>query len=107
MSKQQSPVHTKNNNYKDNDISNHTSKQYHLFILSAYSSAALNSRARYSRMDSDWVSMFKKKKVQKVIPTILFLCAFIVIAVVWTRFFELSIFVLSLFIVIVIGVNRP
>ncbi len=38
-----SPVHTKNDNYKDNDISVHTSERYRLFILSARSSAALNS----------------------------------------------------------------
>ncbi len=40
------PVHTKEDNckdnYKDNDISVHTSKQYRLFILSAHASAALN-----------------------------------------------------------------
>ncbi len=53
-----SPVHTKNDNYKDNNISVHTSERYHLFILSARASAALNSRARYSRIDSDWLSMF-------------------------------------------------
>ncbi len=45
-------------NYKDNDISVHTSKQYRLFILSARSSAALNSQARDNRMDSDWLSIF-------------------------------------------------
>ncbi len=50
-----SPVHTKNDNYKDNDSSVHTSKLYCLFILSACASAALNSRAHYSRMDSDWL----------------------------------------------------
>ncbi len=51
----QSPVHTKNDNYKDKDISVHTSEQYRLFILStARSSAALNSQAHYSRMDSDF-----------------------------------------------------
>ncbi len=48
---QLSPVHTKN----DKDISVHTSKLHHLFIRSARASAALNSRARYSRMDSDCV----------------------------------------------------
>ncbi len=57
-----SPIHTKNNNYKDNhkdnNISVHTSKIYRLFILSARVSTALNSRAHYIRMDSDWLSMF-------------------------------------------------
>ncbi len=55
------PVHTKRDNYKDNykdnDISVHTSERYRLFILSAHASAALNSRACDSRIDSDWVSM--------------------------------------------------
>ncbi len=53
-----SPVHTKNDNYKDNDISVHTSIRYRLFTLSARASVTLNSRAHYSRMDSDWLSMF-------------------------------------------------
>ncbi len=57
-----SPVHTKydnyKDNYKDNDISVHTSELYHLFILSTPASSALNSPAPYSRMDSDWISMF-------------------------------------------------
>ncbi len=53
-----SPIHTKNDNYKDKDISIHTSGRYCLFIVRAHLSAALNSRARYSKMDSDWVSMF-------------------------------------------------
>ncbi len=44
------PINTKNDNYKDNIISVHTSGQYRLFILSSCSSAALNSRARYSRI---------------------------------------------------------
>ncbi len=63
-----SPIHTKNDNYKDNDISVHTSGRYRLFILSARSSAALNSQACDSRIDSDRLSMFfivhqlKKKK---------------------------------------------
>ncbi len=53
----------------------------------ARASIALNSPARYSRVDSDWLSMFLlcigwKKIVLKVIPTMLFLCAFIVIVVV-------------------------
>ncbi len=48
-----SPVHTKNDNYKDNDISVHTSGRYRLYILSACASVALNSPARYSRVDSD------------------------------------------------------
>ncbi len=56
------PIHTKNDNYKDNykdnDSSVHTSNRYRLFILSSCSSAALNSRPRYSRMDYDCVSMF-------------------------------------------------
>ncbi len=43
-------------NYKD--ISVHTSGWYRLFIISACLSVALNSRARYSRMDSDWASVF-------------------------------------------------
>ncbi len=51
-------VHTKNDNYEDKDISVHNSELYRQFILSACSSAALNYRARYSRIDSDWVSMF-------------------------------------------------
>ncbi len=55
---QLSPVHTKNDNYKDNDISVHTSERYRLFILSARVSATLNFQARHSRMDSDWLSMF-------------------------------------------------
>ncbi len=84
-------VHTKNDNYKDNDISVHTSEQYRLFILSMRASATLNSLAPSIRMDSDWMSMFLwfiswKKIVQEVIPTILFLCAFIVIVVVWIAF---------------------
>ncbi len=63
-----------------------------LFILSARTFFALNSRAHYSRMDSDWVSMSYhssagKKIILKVIPTISFLCAFIVIAMVWTLLF--------------------
>ncbi len=53
-----SPVQTKDDNYKDNYISVHTSGRYRLFIISSHSSAALNSRAHYSRIDSDWVSMF-------------------------------------------------
>ncbi len=57
-----SPVHTKHDNYKvndkDNDISIHTGERYRLFILSARTSTTLNSRAPYSRMDSDWMSMF-------------------------------------------------
>ncbi len=89
-----SPVHTKNenykDNYKDNDISVHTSEWYRRFILSARSSAALNSRARDSRIDSDWLSVFVSfiswKKIF-LIPTISFLSAFIVIVVVWTVLF--------------------
>ncbi len=53
-----SPVHTKHDNDKDNYICVHTSERYRLFILSARASAALNSRAHYSRMDSDWLSVF-------------------------------------------------
>ncbi len=34
-------VHTKNDNYKDNDISIHTSRRYHLYILSAHTSVSL------------------------------------------------------------------
>ncbi len=63
---------------------------YHLFIPSARASATLNSRARYS--DSDWLKTFVlfiswKKNILKVIPTISFLCVFIVIAVAWTLLF--------------------
>ncbi len=53
-------VHTENNNYKDND-SIHTRGRYCLFIISASSSDALNSQARDSRIDYDWVSMFLQK----------------------------------------------
>ncbi len=57
-----SPVHTKHDNdkdnYNDNYICVHTSERYRLFILSPRESAALNSRAHYSRMDSDWLSVF-------------------------------------------------
>ncbi len=56
--KYKSPVHTKNENYKDNDISIPTGERYRLFILSARASVALNSQAPYSRMNSDWMSMF-------------------------------------------------
>ncbi len=52
------PIHTKDDNYKDKYISVHPSERYCLFILSAHLSTALNSRARYSRMDSDWVPVF-------------------------------------------------
>ncbi len=91
-----SPVHTKHDNdkdnYNDNYICVHTSERYRLFILSARASAALNSRAHYSRMDSDWLSVFLsfiswKEIVLEVIPAISFLCAFIVIVVVWTLLF--------------------
>ncbi len=65
-----------------------------VFILSARASAALNSRAHYSRMDSDWLSVFLsfiswKKIILEVIPTISFLCAFIVIVVVCGRCYSL------------------
>ncbi len=61
-------------------------------LLSAHASAALNSPAYYSRMDSDWLSIFLSfisltKNVLKLIPMISFLCAFIVIIVVWTLLF--------------------
>ncbi len=72
-------------------ISVHTSRQYHLYILSTRASVALNSPAPYSRMDSDWVSVFivhqLEKIVLKVIPMISFLCAFIVIVEVWIQLF--------------------
>ncbi len=109
-----SPVHTKNVNYKDNDISVHTSERYLLFILSTRASAALNSRAHYSRMDSDCLSVFYhssagNKIVLEVIPTISFRCAFIVIVVVWTLLFfsTENDFQNYIFIVIVLGVNGP
>ncbi len=38
-----SPVHTKNDIYKDNDIRAHTSERYRLFIQSTRASAGLNS----------------------------------------------------------------
>ncbi len=79
-------IHTKNDNYKDNDISVHTSERYRLFILSACASAVLNSRTHYNKIDSDWVISWKKI-VLKVIPTISFVCAFIVIVVVWNLLF--------------------
>ncbi len=91
-----SPVHTKHDNdkdnYNDNYICVHTSERYRLFILSARASAALDSRAHYSRMDSDWLSVFLsfiswKEIILEVIPTISFLCTFIVIVVVWTLLF--------------------
>ncbi len=71
-----SPIHTKNDNYKDKVITH---------IVRAHLSAALNSRARYSKMDSDWCqclycSSAGKKIILKVILTISFVCAFIVIA---------------------------
>ncbi len=56
-----SPVHTKDDNYKHNykdNISIHSSERYHLFVLSAPLSATLKTWAHYSRMDSDWLSMF-------------------------------------------------
>ncbi len=87
-----SPVHTRNDNYKDNNISVHTSGQYRLFILSAHSPAALNSRARYSKIRF-WlgVNVCIGHQLEfvflKVILTISFLHAFIVIAVVWTLLF--------------------
>ncbi len=84
-------IHTKNDNYKDNYISIHTSRQYRLLILSARVSAGLNSQDHYSRIDTDWVSVFlpfirwkKIWKVLKVIPMIMLLCAFIFTAVLWT-----------------------
>ncbi len=36
-----SPVHTKDDNYKDNDIIVHTSERYRLFILSTSASLSL------------------------------------------------------------------
>ncbi len=94
-------------------------ERYRLFILSASSSATLNSQARYIRIDSDWVSMFllfilffiwNYIKNLNVIPTISFLFAFIVIAVVWTLLlFNIEsnhIFIIT-FVVIVLGVNGP
>ncbi len=70
-----SPVQTKDDNYKYNYISVHTSGRYRLFILSARSSAALNSQAHDSRIDSDRASMFLsfiswKKIMLKVIPAL-------------------------------------
>ncbi len=85
------PVHTKDDNYKDNDISVHTSRQYRLFILSARSSAVLNSWACNSRMDSDWLSMFYRSSAgtnrSESDPNDIVYCAFIVIVVVWTLLF--------------------
>ncbi len=88
-----------------------------MFILSACSSTSLNSPARDSRIDYDWLSIFLsfiswKKIVLKVIPTISFLCAF-VMDVMWTLLFFNTendfynyIFIV-IFIVIVPGVNGP
>ncbi len=58
-------VHPKNNTYKDNYISVHTSWWYCPFILSAYSSAAWKSRACYSRTDYDWLSIFIIHQLEK------------------------------------------
>ncbi len=86
------PINTKNDNYKDNIISVHTSGQYRLFILSSCSSAALNSRARYSRIWF-WLGVNVcivhqlEENHSEMIPMISFLCAFIVIVVVWTLLF--------------------
>ncbi len=73
------PVHTKN--YKYNFINVHNSGRYRLCILSTSSSVALDSQAGYS----SFLSFISRKKIiLKVIPTISFLFAFIVIDVVWT-----------------------
>ncbi len=71
-----------NDNYTDSYISIHTSGQYCLFILSARLSAALNSQARDSRINSDWVSMFVsfitggKKYSESDSKDIIFLCLY-------------------------------
>ncbi len=116
------PVHIRNDNNKDKDkdnyISVHTSGRYRLFILSARSSTSLNFRARDNRIDYDCLSIFLsfiswKKNVLKVIPTISFLCAFIIIVVVWTLLFFntennfYNYIFMVIFIVIMPGVNRP
>ncbi len=75
--------------YKDNDSSVDT-------ISSVYSKCTyacrFKSQAWYSRMDSDWLLMFEsfinwRKIILEVIPTISFLCAFIVIVVLWALLF--------------------
>ncbi len=56
------------------------------------------------------VHQLEKKNFLKVIPTISFLCAFIIVAVVWTLlFFNIENFFLNyiVIIVIVLGVNGP
>ncbi len=75
------PVYTKNDNmnkdnYKDNDIGIHTSRRYRLFILSTLSSRRFQFLSSL-KQDGFWLGV----NVCIVHPTMLFIFAFIIIAV--------------------------